>query len=248
MLAEDSKRLIRLRTLEAQYYRAVIQNEWGKRHLLENLGTFWSGASCRDISTVLPYSRVMAQAATLSEQIPAALDQEKAVIRIWERDPSEGGVLVHTVDTHFEHCMKFGELELFMDEGVEWQLRQLRNASLPNETGGVLLGYYDFNIQAVVIVCGLPAPSDSKSSPGMFERGINGLADAVNEATDRTAGVVGYIGEWHSHPLNHSASPSRHDIIQLIHLAFGMADDGLPALQLIVGEHDLQILQGRVPS
>jgi hypothetical protein len=53
----------------------------------------------------------------------------------------------------------------------------------------------------------------------------------------------GYIGEWHSHPPGHSASPSRHDIEQLIHLALGMFDDGLPAIQLIVGEHDIQALQ-----
>ncbi len=96
------------------------------------------------------------------------------------------------------------------------------------------------------MVAGLPAPSDSKSSPGSFERGVKGLADAVNEASRRTAGIVGYIGEWHSHPRGHSAAPSRDDLIQLIHLALGMADDGLPGVQLIVGERDLQVLQGTV--
>ena len=40
-------------------------------------------------------------------------------------------------------------------------------------------------------------------------RGIDGLADAVKEASRRTAGVVGYLGEWHSHPRGHSAKPSR---------------------------------------
>jgi len=110
----------------------------------------------------------------------------------------------------------------------------------------VLLGYYDFNVNAVVVVAGLPAPSDSKGSPGSFERGIAGLAETIRDAAKRTAGMVGYIGEWHSHPPDHSASPSRHDLVQLIHLALGMADDGLPAVQLIVGEHDLQVLQGAV--
>lgn len=248
LLAEDSTRMTRLRTLEAQYYRAVIQNDWGKQHLRGNLGTFWSGASCRDISTVLPYSRIMVHAGTLAEQIPLASAQNNAIIRIWERDSSRGSTAAHSIEVYPEHCMKFGELDLFMDEGVERELRQLRNAALPNETGGVLLGYYDFNINAVVVVCGLPSPPDSKSTPGMFERGVDGLAEAVNDATERTAGIVGYVGEWHSHPLNHSAMPSGHDFIQLFHLAFGMADDGLPALQLIIGEHDIQIIQGRVPS
>lgn len=248
ILVEDSKRLIRLRILEAQYYRAVIQNDWGKDHLRGNLGRFWSGASCRDISTILPYSRIMVQAGTLSEYIPLVCSETDAVIRVWERDPSTGSTAVHCIKCYPEHRIKFGELDLFMDEGVERQLRQWRNAALPNETGGALLGYYDFNVNAVVIVCGLPPPPDSKSTPGMFERGVSGLAELVNDATERTAGVVGYVGEWHSHPPNHSAMPSGHDIIQLLHLAFGMADDGLPALQLIVGEHDTQIIQGRVPS
>lgn len=248
LLAEDGNRFTRLRTLEAQYYRAVIQNDWGKQHLRGNLGTFWSGASCRDISVVLPYSRIMVQAGTLAEQIPLVFAQTNAAIRVWERDPSMGSTTLHCVEVHPEHRMKFAELDLFMDEGVERQLRELRADALPNETGGVLLGYYDLNINAVVIVCGLPSPPDSKSTPEMFERGIRGLADAVNEATERTARMVGYIGEWHSHPSNHSAMPSGHDLFQLLHLAFGMSDDGLPALQLIVGEHETQIIQGMVSS
>ena len=142
--------------------------------------------------------------------------------------------------------MKLGEFDLFIDAGVEGQLREYRTKGFPNETGGVLLGYYDFNVGAVVVVVGLSAPPDSKASPGSFERGIAGLAKAVSEASRRTAGIVNYIGEWHSHPPGHSASPSKDDLIQLVHLALGMADDGLPGVQLIVGEDDLQVLQGMV--
>ena len=36
------------------------------------------------------------------------------------------------------------------------------------------------------------------------------------------------------------------DIEQLVHLTLGMAEDGLPAIQLIVGEQDLHLLQGEV--
>jgi hypothetical protein len=246
LLAEDTQRLIRLRTLEAQYYRALIQEGWGSNHLAGNAGSFWSGASCRDISMVLPYSRIMGQASTLVEQIPAAAAQDSAMIRVWQRDPVRGAVEAHDVPAATERRMQLGEFALFIDAGVEQQLRDMRTKGFPNETGGVLLGYYDFNIGAVVVVAGLPPPPDSKSSPGSFERGVAGLAEAVAEASRRTAGVVGYIGEWHSHPPGHSASPSRDDLVQLVHLALGMADDGLPAVQLIVGEQDLQVLQGAV--
>lgn len=246
LLAEDAKRMTRLRTLEAQYYRVLIQADWGQVHLSNHASTFWSGASCRDISVVMPYSRILGHASTLAEQIQAASAREDASIRIWQRDPVRGAVEVHDVPVLPERRIALGEFDLFIDDGVEQQLRELRRRGFPNETGGVLLGYYDFNIKAVVIVAGLRAPPDSKASPSSFERGVAGLAEAVKDAAKRTAGVVNYIGEWHSHPPGHSASPSRHDLVQLIHLALGMADDGLPAVQLIVGERELQVLQGAV--
>jgi len=246
LLAEDAQRTLRLRTLETQYYRALIQQEWGRAHLTGNVGSFWSGASCRDISMVMPYSRIMGQASTLAEQIQAASAFEGPMIRVWQRDPMRGSVEVHDVPVSPERCMSLGEWSLFFDFGVEQQLRELRTKGFPNETGGVLLGYYDFNIGAVMVVAALPAPPDSKASRASFERGIAGLAEMVAEASRRTAGIVGYIGEWHSHPPGHSATPSHDDLIQLVHLALGMSDDGLPAVQLIVGEDDLRVLQGVV--
>jgi len=246
LLAEDTKRAHRLRTLEAQYYRALIQADWGKTHLSGHARTFWSGACCRDISVVMPYSRIFGQAGTLAEQVQVAAARKDALIRVWQRDPIRGAVEVHDVPVLPERRIALPELDLFIDDGVEQQLRELRRQGFPNETGGVLLGHYDFNIKAAVIVAGLPAPPDSKANPDSFERGVAGLAEAVKDATARTAGMVSYIGEWHSHPPGHSASPSRHDLVQLIHLALGMSDDGLPAVQLIVGEHDLRVLQGAV--
>jgi len=139
-------------------------------------------------------------------------------------------------------------LTIFYDEGLATYLESLRRAALPNETGGVLLGYHDFNVGAIVLVDALPAPPDSRASPRHFERGIAGLEEAVREVSSRTAGIVGYVGEWHSHPRGHSSAPSRDDLIQLAEISLGMHGDGLPALQLIVGERDIQVLQGMVQS
>jgi hypothetical protein len=70
--------------------------------------------------------------------------------------------------------------------------------------------------------------------------------ERIADASKRTAGIVQYIGEWHSHPKNCSATPSQYDISQLAYLSLNMADDGLPAVSLIVGEHDIQIMKGNV--
>lgn len=244
LLAEDTGRAHRLRSLEAQYYRALIQQDWGVQHFGGHSATFWSGASCRDISLVMPYSRILGHASTLAEQIQAAAVHDEAIARIWQRDPLRGSVEVQDVPVAPEQRFDFGELDLYIDDGAIAQLRDLRQQAFPNETGGVLLGYYDFNINAAIVVAGLPAPPDSKATPTSFERGTEGLAEAVRQASDRTAGMVSYIGEWHSHPPGNSAAPSMDDIWQLVHLTLGMADDGLPAVQLIVGEQEIRVLQG----
>lgn len=57
-----------------------------------------------------------------------------------------------------------------------------------------------------------------------------------------------YFGEWHSHPPGHSAQQSPDDQLQLFKLALGMADDGLPVIQLIVGKNDLELYLGEVVS
>lgn len=248
LMLEDKVRSKRLRTLEAQYYRALIREVWGERHLEGNLGTYWSGASCRDISVAMPYSRITAHASTLAEQVMLQVQSDKACIRVWERDPDSGGVAVHDIEPSGELRLDFGNFSVFYDDALAAHLEVLRLAALPDETGGVLLGYHDFNVGAVVLVDALPAPSDSSASPGSFERGTAGLAKSVQDASTRTAGIVGYVGEWHSHPRGHSATPSRDDLIQLAELSLGMHDDGLPALQLIVGDKEIQVLQGMVKA
>jgi len=248
LLAEDTKRSHRLRTLEAQYYRALIDKDFGKTHLPGHVGTFWSGMSCRDISFVMPYSRILGHASTLAEQIQSAATKEDALIRIWQRDPVLGTVEVHDMPVMAEQRFELNGFELYIDEGVLLQLRHLRQQSLPNETGGVVLGYYDFNINTVVVVTGLPAPLDSKSAPIFFERGFKELDQVLEDVSKRTADQVCYIGEWHSHPPGSSTSPSRNDLIQLADLSQTMADDGLPAVQIIVGEQDVRVLQGVVKT
>jgi integrative and conjugative element protein (TIGR02256 family) len=248
ILLEDAGRSTRLRSLEAQYYRAVIEHPWGADHLAGNQGTFWSGAGCRDISVVMPYSAVMAHSALLAEQLQALVSKPDASIRVWTRD-GDGAVAMHAVPVRPERAIRFDDMYLFIDEAVVDKMHRLRESHLPNETGGVLLGYYDLNINAIVVVDALEAPPDSQSTPGFFERGVQGVAEAAKEAHRRTAGIVGYIGEWHSHPPGHSAKPSGDDFYQLAYLALGMSHDGLAAMSLIVGAGgELQALKCSVRS
>ena len=245
-MLEDQARQCRLRTLEAQYYRALLSQSWGQSHLDGHLGSFWSGASCRDISYKLPHSSVVAHAATLAEQLIRRHVQPQAAIQAWHRDPESGCIQVFDVPIHVPVVRLRGPLTVHLDQGLEDKLRQLRAERLPAESGGVLLGYHDLNLGEAVIVDVLPPPPDSRHSTGHFERGVEGLLESYSEVQRRTGNVVGYLGEWHSHPPGHSARQSPDDLLQLFKLALGMADDGLPVIQLIVGEHDLELYAGEV--
>lgn len=246
LLLEDQGRECRLRTLEAQYYRALLNHAWGQHHLDGHLGSFWSGASCRDISYKLPHSSVVAHAATLAEQLIGRHEQPQAAIQAWHRDPVTGAVEVFDVPVHTPIVRPRGPLTVHLDKGLEDKLRQLRADRLPEESGGVLLGYHDLNLGEAVIVDVLPPPPDSRHSTGHFERGVEGLLESYSEVQRRTGNVVGYLGEWHSHPPGHNARQSPDDLLQLFKLALGMADDGLPVIQLIVGERDLELYAGEV--
>lgn len=242
-LGEDSKRKIRLRSLEAQYYRAVINESWGENHLTGNKNSFWSGASCRDISVVLPYSSIVNASSILSEQIPKAFEEESAKIAVWSRNRNTSETVFHEVVTYPEKIFPFKSFTLSIDQGLIDHLSSMRKLKLPNETGGILLGYYDLSLNVVVIVSALNAPIDSDESATNFSRGTSDLLEQVESASKRTAGIVQYIGEWHSHPNSFSTEPSNDDLRQLAFLADEMSRDGLPAVQLIVGDIGIGISQ-----
>lgn len=244
MLLEDKARTSRLRTLEAQYYRALLNHEWGNSHLVSAM-PFWSGRSCRDISTVMPYARILKHASVFADQLPAYVSQPDAAIVVWQDDENgKGGLTYHAYDVEQEMELGVDGLRVYMDAGLKRKLRALRDQGLPNETGGVLLGYFDLPRQMLILVDALPAPPDSCATQSSFSRGIEGLKDTIAQVEQRAAGTVGYVGEWHSHPKHCSAKPSDDDGIQLSSVAMTMVEEGLPGIQLIVGETDFYISIG----
>jgi integrative and conjugative element protein (TIGR02256 family) len=244
LLLEDSEGKCGLRTLEAQYYRAILKEEWGVDHLSSKLRPIRTGASCRDASIALPYSRVTAHASVLAEQIMRWSKDATARACVWEREEESGAVTARNIPIFAERTIQCGDFFASIDTGLEARLQSLRTQSLPNETGGVLLGYFDLNVNAIVIVDATSAPTDSVGTPSSFKRGTKELSDLISDASKKTAGIVGYVGEWHSHPAGVDARPSALDLNQLAELSRHMHDDGLPVLQLIVAEEQIEITLG----
>ncbi len=236
MLMEDAKREVRLDDLEAQYYGAILAENWGAAHLAGHNGELWVGAGCRDISMVLSNELVQLHAAILARQIRLRSSGQSAQLRVWSSDEMTSGIQAVDILVRTPIRRACGPWTVVSHQGVSEKLRNQRAACLPKETGGVIVGYIDHPLKSVFVVDVLTAPADSEESETGFVRGTEGLAESLKGISNRTAGIVGYVGEWHSHPPRHSPRPSNDDIDLLTYCAQKLALDGLPGLMLIVGE------------
>lgn len=236
LLMEDAKRIIRLDCLEPQYYRFILNASWSETHLKGHRGELYIGAGCRDISGVIPGELVQLHGALLARQIRLRSAEHTAQIMVWRAHSDTGEVRAHPFGVSLPRVDNRLGFEIVWDEGLRTKLRDMRERALPKESGGVLLGYADNVTGRIYVVDALSPPPDSYQSRAEFQRGVQGLADRVGEAATRTANIVTYIGEWHSHPRGIEADLSGTDLFQLVELALLLRQDGAPALMLIVGE------------
>lgn len=246
LMIEDVERVIRLTHLEAQYYRAILTHDWGEDHLSGHYGEMIIGGGCRDVSAVISNELIQLHGATLARQLRGLSAKPDARIRTWKLDDETGALAFFDAPVCAPIVRERGEWKIIWDEGLQAKIFAEREENLPNETGGVLLGYFDQKLKAIFIADVLTAPPDSQADATGFTRGKQGLADQLDECARKTAHVVGYIGEWHSHPRGSSAQSSLLDIDLLATLALKMMLDGLPALMLIAGEGEIEVSLGVV--
>ncbi len=244
LLLEDASRKVRLYSIEAQYYRSILNSKWGDAHLNGHHGAYWVGGGCRDISGVLSQEVVQLHGSTLARQVRLLTAKNEAQIRVWSLDEDTGSLACETVPVEEPREAKRGEWRVVWDEGLAEKLKEIRAESLPNETGGVILGYVDQKHKAIHVVDALSAPRDSIASQSEFIRGAADLREAIERAAALTANIVGYLGEWHSHPRHTSSTPSSTDKSLLVHLAETLVMDGIPALMIIVAENDISVSVG----
>ena len=238
MLLEERQREVRLDELEAQYYGALLSNAWGDDHLVGHNGELWVGAGCRDISLILSNELVQLHASILARQVRLLSAGDPARIRVWLADEETSEVRAVDVPVRTPIRETCGAWTVVSHEGVSEKLKRFRAAHLPMETGGVIVGYVDHPLKKVLVVDILPAPVDSNGTETGFVRGVDGLAEEIQSIRSRTAEIVGYVGEWHSHPPFSGPRPSGADVRLLAHCAATLALEGVPALMIIVGEAD----------
>jgi proteasome lid subunit RPN8/RPN11 len=110
----------------------------------------------------------------------------------------------------------------------------------PRETGGILLGHRDgsdVHVERCIVV------PDQQASGHTYVRSYKAAQRLLDEALgDRRRQLMGWVGEWHSHP--NPGGPSPRDLRELSRLA--REDGQAVALVVLVRKKAQWTPQGRV--
>ena len=240
MLLESSSRSTRLDTLEMQYYRMLIRESALSEHLKSDQRVLYA-STCRGTSLVYPQDNAAIFSGFCSKAIKETQISEEASVSIWvvnglalERYEELGEI--------FEE-VACGSWHMKISPTVLEKLYSQRENKLPNETGGILIGTYDFAHNICYIVDSIDSPSDSEEYSNAYIRGHNGLKDEVMRIENISIGNLTYVGEWHSHPSN-DTHPSGDDLILLKSISEFTYSQGNPGCMMILGERNYSIHLG----
>lgn len=115
-----------------------------------------------------------------------------------------------------------------------WIRNGARIRSVADETGGLLFGETDETLGLAWITNVSGPPSDSTFSPEGFVCGTDGTKELCEAHSERSHGVVRYVGTWHSHPVS-VAEPSDTDYAGIATIFGSAPDEGAHQLMVIVG-------------
>jgi proteasome lid subunit RPN8/RPN11 len=231
---EDGLRKIRLDWLEMLHYREVINN----KDLFESLNnpTYHRyGNSCRDISVQLSQDDFSIWSGYASKIIRELVTKQTASLNIlYQQNYDVKQIIVNIGNIKY---LITSNWKIIIDDYLITKMSEFREKSLPNETGGVLLGNFDNQNEICYIIDFLLPPSDSEGLPVSFIRGCEGLYEKTKEIETRTLEQVRYIGEWHSHPNGCPVKPSEADLATFKWIENIMNKDSVPTIMIIIGEN-----------
>lgn len=168
------------------------------------------GLGCNSVTTVMPDDLLSFHASSFSQVL--ATDRKQLVgetgllyLNILRRSsgPPEISNKYYKIDA-FEilTCQAGSGWTLRFFPGVTKQLLYQCKKFGKSETGGILIGVANYKTKAIHVFEIVPEPKGSVGTPVAFTRGITGLPELVNDVKYNTGEIIGYIGEWHTHPMN----------------------------------------------
>jgi hypothetical protein len=238
LLVEDINREDTLDFLEMQYYRHLINDEKLENHLQYSTMSYRYSNSCREVSNLIPQDLVALHAANCCRILRKIVNEEKSNIIIFQTNSDDFTVTYYNFEPGkmLEH--QLGEWRVCMDNWFINKISKARTEKLPNETGGILVGSFDMLRKIVYIVDIIPSPPDSEEWPTLYIRGNKDLTEKLQMICKITDGKLGYVGEWHSHPVGYKPIPSQDDKKVFDWISDRMRIDAYPGVMLIIGEEN----------
>ena len=201
MLIEDNERYCSLDLLEMQTYKLLSQTKEYEDYF-SVINSLAYSASCRDITSRISQDTIALSAAIVSKEIKALAVKNEAEIILWQVDKD-----TIIAQRHAAENWKKATLDGWMiciSEHLLNDISSKRDKSLPNETGGVLIGHCDSLRNILYVVDVIFSPNDSIESPNSYIRGCVDLPEKMAVIGELTHNNLYYVGEWHSHPSNNT--------------------------------------------
>ena len=135
--------------------------------------------------------------------------------------------------------MTAGPVEVLLSGPVHAELRAAAGAALPRETGGLLLGWWDIRDTAEVIIVrhAIEVPDRRATLTSWVRRPRAAQAELSRALAVLCHPLLGYVGDWHSHPKAYTASG--HDRAALINTSLQYEHPVLLLIHLPGGEIDM---------
>lgn len=224
LIIEGQKRNPRLDDLQVEIFNMAIENkelsQWlqsNRKRSEEELGSILSeiriGISCSSETMKLSDDIVSLHAAYFSIGFKKFADQKNAKIgriqisqyneEVFETKLGYSLSVVRTFEVPpvtIIQSRNDPRWQVRMKNGVEEGLHAAFLQAMPNETGGLLIGRINQKAKIIYVTDFLKAPSDSTSTPFAFKRGVDDVPLQIDKIDELTGGLLGYVGEWHTHP------------------------------------------------
>jgi len=227
-------------SLISSWLKNEMRNANGQTRLIE------VGVGCNSETTILSDDIISLHSAFFSGIIKQHTQRETT---------KEGEIYLNQVqyEPYFQNkqqLIKVPEFDIFeAKNNPVWKIRiaaglidMIKDNVLdytPNETGGIFVGLANHKTKTIHVIDLISASSDSVHKPFEFHRGFKGVKQKIDEIQIASGGRLGFIGEWHSHPIG-NIELSTMDLATVADLKseFSKLDSPLPVFIAIVTTND----------
>lgn len=237
LLSEDRERKIRLDDIDLQLKIQALTNPLiGTIYRRREGNQLVYSTSCNSQTAVMPQDLVSIHAGIITRQIKGSIFSNDAKVFVNVISEEHFGVKVEQFSPCEVTVKEAGPWELRISQLALTEMSEHRRLKLPNETGGVLIGWISSYNKIIYVGKALPAPEDSVERPYYFIRGKKGLYAEVQRMRKASNDDLRYVGEWHTHSIGSSVRQSPDDLKSMAKLSGTMLEEGLPGVMLILAD------------